>query len=67
MATNIQRQKAVGEKCIDLFGSIFKNKHDNSGGKDQIRYDDKRKLCNVVAGGNYETIINCIVPSKDVV
>ena len=60
MATNIQRQEAVGEKC-DLFNAIFKNLHDNSGGQHQIRYDDNRRLCNVIAGGNYENIINrCI-------
>ena len=61
IATNIQRQKAVGERCNDLFNAIFKNLHDNSGGKHQIRYDDNRRLCNVIAGGNYENIINrCI-------
>ena len=67
MATNIQRQKAVGERCNDLFNAIFKNLHDNSGGKHQIRYDDNRRLCNVVAGGNYKTIINCCIGISSVV
>ena len=66
-ATNIQRQKTVGATCNDLFGSIFKNKHDNAGGKDQIRYDNNRRLCNVVAGGNYETIISCCIGISTVV
>ena len=66
MATNIQRQEAVGEKC-DLFNAIFKNLHDNSGGKTQIRYDENRKLCNVIAGGNYESIVNHCIGISSVV
>ena len=39
----------------------------NAGGKDQIRYDDNRRLWNVVAGGNYKTIINCCIGISSVV
>ena len=68
MATNIQRQKAVGERCSDLFGSIFKNKHDNAGEEEnKIRYDVNRRLCNVVAGVNYDNIINGCIGISSVV